>query len=319
MSCKYCYHTTFLKTPSGDEAGPYCCACCQTPFVSSSGNVSSSGSSSQDKFEQINYTPSSINTKTQREVDDFFKIPGTIIQQEVPQVVPQQVVPRRVPQQVSSVTKIYILADLTGPNRNKIVAISNKVGSTRPSNPHTTLFEIVVNNNHCCATLLTQEFFQNVINSLTIQMKLKHKTFDIKGKTTKFFTASYDVVEGSITQYRKALYNAIDQLLDTMAIKTKTDAEYVYYSVNDEVLYAVPAYSHGNNVWSPHVSILRSDKCNDRSVQQYLELGNCDNLIAHLRRYKNFNLQEDRCQYINVDKCQIRCSTNVTIIPGFSF
>lgn len=214
--------------------------------------------------------------------------------------------------QFNNYTSMYIMARLKHNNiYDCITSIRKQLGYTKmdkPNTPHVTLFEIILNNDH----YLTNSII-NILNSNTFQMpliRLKLEKYSIKGKNlNKFFTIECSVINGNVTNFRKLVYKKIDNVIGKKATKTCQDSEYVYYSVDNKILYAVPTHSHGNLVWTPHISIFNTDTTNNNVIKHYLANNNIANIQSMLNNVnclkKELDLQKSTSLSLSFSKPQV--------------
>ncbi|ARF10336.1 hypothetical protein Hokovirus_1_215 [Hokovirus HKV1] len=214
-----------------------------------------------------------------------------------------------IPLQFNDFTSLYIMARL---NRNNIYnCITNNRADLsytkmdKPNTPHITLFEIVLNNDHHLTEHIKNNLDRNTFQMPQIRLKLSN--YSIKGRTeNKFFTIECSVIDGNITDFRKSVYKKIDNIIGKKALKSSQDSDYVYYSVDNIILYAVPTHSHGNLIWMPHISIINTETTHDDVVKYYLSRNNVTNIQSMLNNVgclkKELDLQKSSTLALSFSK-----------------
>jgi hypothetical protein len=206
----------------------------------------------------------------------------------------------------NNTAKLYILADLK-PSKAKIFSdIRTALNSTDTNTPHVTLFEIVFNADHPLFSRFNSNIFKNFVNQTSLpNITLQFSNYDIKGKVKKFLTATFLVsredVNNAITVYRKTLYDAIDNMFQVRASKSlNEDNDFVYYQMQRIDLYAVPKYSYGRGIWTPHVSIM-NEGTSSQNIKKHLLNNDIDSIIQ----------QCDSCYQLIDYKISVRRDCNV--------
>jgi len=135
--------------------------------------------------------------------------------------------------------------------------------------PHLTLFECEFNNKHCNWKSFDFDTFCNSINTLYINSFLEDctlicDTFELLGRQqiNKFFVQTYDKTNCTTSignhkinfvKFKTDFFKIIKNMFGIYS--SRQDDKYKIYSVNNEVLLAVPEYYTDTN-WNPHVTIV---------------------------------------------------------------
>jgi hypothetical protein len=179
-------------------------------------------------------------------------------------------------------TKLYITAHITSQQLKKAYEerIGILLGNTKPQfEPHMTLFELDINQEHSAAKLFQEKIFQKVIR-IAFDTHLRNLglvsnfgSYKILGTGAKdFYVREYEPEDKkAITNFRKEIYNYIQNHPGVKNYRLEeikdTNGKLLYKEFYcddsntsmDKPLYRVPIYISGVGVWTPHISIINSD------------------------------------------------------------
>ncbi len=157
--------------------------------------------------------------------------------------------------------------------------------------PHLTLFECEFNNKHPKWNLFNfNTFCENIYNlhknTFITNCNLICNGFGLLGRQeiNKFFVQTYDKskcpthignIKTNFLKFKTDFFKIINNMFGFYS-STQND-KYKTYTVNDQILLAVPEY-YSDSMWNPHVTILNIGDIKQSNIELYKTLIKNDNL-----------------------------------------